>query len=411
MKIALFLACFFPLFSSAVTPVQTEIERTAILFFLESAHPATGLVLDKAPNFHATPASNRVASIASTGFGLAVLANAAKRNLIERELAEQQILKTLEFAQSHVPRERGWFLHWVDWETGARAWQSEYSPIDTALFMAGALYAAQIFPNGRIDQITRELYRDMDFHFFLTNNGTKPNKQTLSLSYTHEAGFAPYEWEIYAEQHILLLLGLAHPTRPLPFSAWKGWKRFNSVEALYSRIMGYEMPLFVHQYSQVFFDFRGFNEGLGDYFQNGVRATLLHRHMLTTAKKFKTFAAGYWGVSAGEDPAGYKVWDPTRYEGTVCIGCTLASVMYTPFEVLSDIDRWYKGPHKEQIWGRYGFVDSINLDRNWFSQNVLGITVGPAYMSFANIKPETSIWQDFMKIPEIKLALKRAKGQ
>lgn len=411
MKIALFLACFFPLFSSASSPAQREIERTAILFFLESAHPVTGLVLDKAPNFRATPASNRVASIASTGFGLAVLANAAKRNLVERDQAEQQILKTLEFAQAHVPRLRGWFLHWVDWETGERAWKSEYSPIDTALFMAGALYAAQIFPHGRIEQITRELYRDMDFHFFLTNNGKKPHKRTLSLSYTHEKGFAPYEWEIYAEQHILLLLGLAHPTRPLPVSAWKGWRRFNSVRAFFTGIMGYEMPIFVHQYSQVFVDFRGFDDGTGDYFQNGVRATQVHRDMLKTARDFKTFAAGFWGVSAGEDPEGYKVYDPTKYEGTVCIGCTLASAMYLPAQVAQDATQWMNGAHRGKIWGRYGFVDSINLDRNWFSQNVLGITVGPAFLSFANTKPETSVWQDFMRIPEIKLALKRAKGE
>lgn len=409
MKTLFLSLLFIPIFAQARAPIQAEIERTSLLFFVENAHPQTGLVRDKAGNFQKS--NNRVASIASTGFGLAVLANAAKRGMMKREIAEAQILKTLEFCRTSVPRERGWFLHWVDWETGERAWQSEYSPIDTALFMAGALYASEIFPGGRISQITRELYHEMDFEFFLTANGTKPNKRTLSLSYTHEAGFAPYEWEIYAEQHILLLLGLGHPTRPLPVSAWKAWKRYNSVEALYSRIMGYEMPLFVHQYSQVFVDFRGFKEGNIDYFENGVRASLLHRHMLTTAKKYKTFAAGYWGVSAGEDPDGYKVWDPTRYEGTVCIGCTLASVMYTPFEVVSDAERWYAGPHKEKIWGRYGFVDSINLDLNWFSQNVLGITVGPAYMSFANLKPETSIWQDFMKIPEIKLALKRAKGQ
>lgn len=411
MKIALLLACFLPFFSSAATPVQKEIERTALQFFLDNAHPTTGLVLDKAPNFLPTPASNRVSSIASTGFGLAVLANAAKRGMLDRQKAEEQILKTLEFCRTQVPRERGWFLHWVDWETGARAWKSEYSPIDTALFMAGALYASQIFPNPRIRQITRELYREMDFEFFLTANGTKPNKKTLSLSYTVENGFAPYEWDIYAEQKILLLLGLGHPTRPLPVAAWKAWRRFNSVEAMYSRIMGHEMPLFVHQYSQVFVDFRGFKHGEADYYENGVKATMLHRHMLTSAKRFKTFAAGYWGVSAGEDPDGYKVWDPTRYAGTVCIGCTVASVMYSPFEVLGDLQRWYEGPHKAKIWGRYGFVDSINLDRDWYAKNVLGITVGPAFMSFANMSAATSIWQDFMKIPEIQNAMKRAQGK
>jgi hypothetical protein len=410
MILALFFAGIFPLCSSAASPVQTEIERSALQYFLDNAHPKTGLVLDKAPNFNPTPATNRVASMASTGFGLAVVANAAKRGLVDRALAEKQILKTLEFSRGHVPRERGWFLHWVDWESGARAWKSEYSPIDTAFFIAGALYAAQVFPHGRISQITRELYRDMDFQFFLTNNGAKPNKQTLSLSYTPEAGFAPYEWEIYAEQQVLLLLGLAHPKRPLPVATWKAWRRFNSVPAMYKRIMGYEMPLFVHQYSQVFVDFRGFNDGPGDYFENGVRASLVHRAMRSSAKNYKTFAEGFWGVSAGEDPEGYKVYDPTHFAGTVCIGCALASAMYLPTEVLSDAAKWRSGPHKSKIWGRYGFVDSIDLDRKWYSKNVLGITVGPAFMSIANMSEATSIWKDFMKIPEIKTALKRAQG-
>jgi len=407
MKLAMFFLLVFPLVALGdASSFKAQMEEAALRYFIDHAHPATGQVRDKADNFQVTPASNRVASIAATGFGLAVLANAAKRGLVGREVTEQKLVRTLEFARDRIPRHKGWFLHWYDWETGARAWNSEYSPIDTALFIAGALYASQVFPESRLAAITRELYRELDFHHYLTNDGTKPGKKTMALSYSSENGFAPYEWEIYAEQKIMLLLGLGHPTRPLPVDVWTGFKRYASVEAWVTQIMGLEMPLFIHQYSEVFVDFRSLNDG-PNYFQNGVRASQVHREMRASARRYKTFAEGFWGVSAGEDPDGYKVYDPIRYQGTVCIGCTVASAMFLPREVLADVEAWYNGPHRAKIWGRYGFTDSINLDRQWFAKNALGITVGPAYMSLANMAPDTSIWQDFMQVPEIKAALKK----
>jgi hypothetical protein len=409
MRHILFLL-FLPSITLATLPLKSELEFTAIQYFVDGAHPETGLVLDKIENFKARNPTNRVASIAATGFGLAVAANAAKRGLLLRSSAEEYILKTLKFSRDHVPRRKGWFLHWIDWETGQRAWKSEYSPIDTALFLAGALYAAQIFPGGKIEELANEIYRDLDFQDFLTNGGTQPNKKTMSLSWSPENGYEPYEWEIYAEQKILLLLGLGHPTRPTHIDTWFAWKRFHSFQAIFSGIMGLNMPIFVHQYSEVFFDFRGLNDGSPDYFINGMKATETHRKMLLTAK-YETFKKGFWGVSAGEDPEGYKVYDPTKYNGTVCIGCTIASVMFNPEIIMKDITGWRNGEHKDKIWGKYGFVDSINIDRNWFSRKVLGITVGPAFLSLANMDESTSVWQDFMKIPGMQKAVERIRNK
>lgn len=402
----LVLIFFLPISALANWPIQSEIERTSVQFFLDHAHPRTGLIRDKASNFKDTPSTNRVASIASTGFGLAVLANAAKRGLLDRREAEERILKALLFARDHVPRRNGWFLHWVDWETGLRAWKSEYSPIDTALFMAGALYAAQVFPGGQIQAISSELYQDMDFADYLTDGGAKPFKKTMSLSYSDEKGFEPYQWNIYAEQKILLLLGLGHPTRPISKDVWHAWLRFHSPRAILSGIMGHEMPLFIHQYSSAFIDFRELDDGHRNYHHNSYRASLLHRDLRAKAKTL-TMKKGFWGLSAGEDPEGYKVYGPTDFKGTVCIGCAIASAMFLPGEVMWDATQWKQGEYKGKIWGRYGFSDSLDLDRNWFSQTVIGITVGPAYMSLANMKPQTSIWSDFMQIPAIKRAIRK----
>lgn len=395
-----------PSVACANWPIQAELEKTSLQFFLDHAHPRTGLVRDKASNFEDTPATNRVSSIASTGFGLAVLANAAKRGLIDPALAEERILKALVFARDHVPRRKGWFLHWVDWETGKRAWMSEYSPIDTALFIAGALYAAQVFPGGQIQALAHELYQDMDFADYLTDSGKKPHKKTMSLSYSEEKGFEPYQWNIYAEQKILLILGLGHPTKPISKEVWYAWLRFHTPLAVLSGLMGHNMPLFIHQYSSTFIDFRQLNDGYPNYHHNSYRASLLHRNLRTNASTL-TMKEGFWGLSAGEDPEGYKVYGPTDYNGTVCIGCALASAMFLPGELMWDATEWRKGKFKEKIWGRYGFIDSLNLDRSWYSRTVIGITVGPAYLSIANMKPETSVWHDFMRIPAIQRALKR----
>src|SRR5206468_2779471 len=115
------------------------------------------------------------------------------------------------FARDHVMRRNGWFTHFVDWETGARYPNSEISTIDTALFMAGALYAAQIYPGTELASIANSLYNDMDFIDMLTDGGRKPNKLTLSMAYYPERDFYnDAQWSMPAEEMMLLLLGLGH---------------------------------------------------------------------------------------------------------------------------------------------------------------------------------------------------------
>ncbi len=388
--------------------VKSEMELAAIQYFIDNAHPVSGQVRDRAENFVTTPEWNRVSSVAATGFGFAVLANAAKRGLLDPKVAEDKILRGLRFARDHVPRRKGWFLHFVDWETGSRMWGSEYSTIDTAFFLAGALYAAQIFPDSEIPKITREIYNQADFDDAMTDGGTRPQKRTLSMAYTDEEGYTPAQWDMYAEQKVLLILGLGHPTKPLPAEAWLAWDRSLQKISMGREVMGLNAALFIHQYSQSFIDFRGFQDGFANYHDNARVLSDWHRRLAQNDRRYKTLVEGFWGFSAGESPTGYRVWDATNYQGTVCIGCTVASVMYDPRTILPDLTAWRKGPYRNQIWGRYGFVDSIDLEHNWYSSGVLGITVGPAYMALANLQEDESIWKEFMAVPEIRRGLERA---
>lgn len=395
--------------TAVLEALSREISRTGLNYFLENAHPDTGLVRDRADNFRDTPASNRVASIAATGFGLAVVANASIQGLMESAKAEEYVLRALRFSRDHVPRYHGWFLHFVDWQTGARMWNSEYSTIDTALFLAGALYASQVFEhNAEISQITRQIYRETDFIDFMTDGGTKPDKRTLSMAWGPENGYTPAQWNMYAEEMILLVLGLGHPEHPLPTEAWRAWQRKMSDVPDRQTLMGLSEALFVHQYSQIFLDLRTFHDGFPNYHENSRRMTLYHRTVARADHRYRTLREGFWGFSAGDSPDGYRVASPLYYQSTVCVGCVVASAMLDADDVLADLSGWLGGAYKSHIWGRYGFIDSLDLDRNWFGQEVIGITVGPAFLAQADRDEETSVWKAFMKIPEIKSGLARA---
>jgi hypothetical protein len=406
-RMLIFIILLFPWVARA--DLRQDVLNSSLAFFIEQANPTTGLVRDTADNFGPTSTSNRIASMASTGFGLAVLAHAAQTGRLDRELARALILKTLLFARDHVSRYHGFFLHFVDWETGGRLWNCEYSTIDTALFIAGALYAAQVFPGTDLSAAANQLYADVDFTDFMTDGGHHPAKRTLSLSYTPEAGYATYQWSIYAEQMILLVLGLGSPTHALPPEVWTTWIRQTQRMPDGNDVMGFNMPLFVHQYSLVFLDLRAFNDGFPNYFENGRKVTTYQRSLAKSDQHFQTFREGFWGLSAGESPTGYSVADPTSYSSTVCVACVLGSAMFDESTITTDATFWRNSIYAVKIWGRYGFADSIDLDHTWFSHDVLGITVGTEYLSFANTDSATSVWQTFMRIPEVQSALARTK--
>lgn len=389
-------------------------ERSTLQFFLDQANPHSGLVHDAAENFGPTAVDNDIASIASTGFGLAVIANAAQRGMLDRQFAKNYVLKTVLFCRDHVARYKGWFLHWVNWETGAREWDSEYSTIDTALFMAGALYAAQVFQDPQLTKVVDRLYAEIDFLDMMTDGGTKPNKRTLSLSYTEGEGYNYWQWSSYAEHMILLVLGLGHPTHPLPPETWLAWDRRQVSVGSNHVVMGLDAPLFIHQYSELFLDLRHFNDGYPNYFESDAAVTEVQRDLRQHDSPYASLRQGFWGFSAGLAPdQKYLVYNAVAHTGLVCIGCAIGSAMFEPQTILTDAVRWFDGPYRNQIWGKYGFTDSLDLDHGsngWFAQKVLGVTVGPEFLSLANMDESTSVWKTFMSIPAIQRGLAVAAG-
>lgn len=390
--------------------VRAEIEKRSLQFFREHTHPVTGLALDRAPNRAPDPLDrpNTMASLASTGFGMAVLANASARGLVPRETARLTILKGLRFVWNRLEHHHGWLYHFVDWSTGARFGRSEVSTVDTGWFIAGALTAAAYFPGDEIDTLAHQLYQRLDFDDMRTHGGLKPDKRTLSMGWSPEVGYLPPQWDTYSEHLILHILGLGHPTRPLALESWKAWRRRTLDLAPGIRLMGSDQSLFVHQYSHLFIDFRKWRDGTFNYFHNSVLATSRDKTLCAADGRFASYREGFWGRSASGSTHGYAAFSPVFHDGTVCPGCAGASAPFLPRSVLADLDAWVKGSHGTRIWGRYGFADSVNLDVDWVDPDVIGITVGALYLAMADLRPAARPWALFETDPAVRRGLYRA---
>jgi len=380
---------FFLVWPAILTasPFSNELKSRALRYFVEHTHPTSGLTRDRAVNGAETPDTRPygMASIAATGFGLATLAAAGESGTIPKAEAIERVGRTLRFVTTELERFHGWLYHFVDWKTGKRWEGSEISTIDTALFIAGALSAAYRLNSPELIRLAERLLADLDFSAMLAPNGT------LTMGYFPELGFIPYYWDSYAEHLVLILLGLGHPQKPLPKSAWTAWAR-----PISDGIIARDLPLFVHQYSHCFVDLKRIATEKENFFENSVKATHYHRELAKFhADKSLTFGAGFWGLSAGDSPLGYLPYSPSFFDGTVCPGCTGGSAMFVP-EITDDLEKWAR---HETLWGRYGFADGINLDKRWVGPDVIGITVGALYLSLANLETAQP------KIPAIEQGL------
>jgi hypothetical protein len=285
---------------------------------------------------------------------------------------------------------------------------SEVSTIDTCWFIAGALYAAEASQNAEIKALTDRIFQRIDFNDMRTDGGTLPEKLTLSMGWMPETGYLTWGWDSYAEHLLLVVLGLGKSENPLPPESWAAWRRQLTPLPNGQTIIGGDLPLFVHQYSHVFVDLRTFEDSYGNYFDNSVLATAYNKSLGDSTWSLST-SQTFWGLSASDGPWGYWPYSPNSRDGTVCPGCAAASVIFSPDDILSDIQTWAEGPDQPFIWGTYGFVDGMNVGKNWYGHDALGITVGAAYLALADLEDQHSIWQVFSRIAVIQKGLEIAR--
>jgi hypothetical protein len=388
-----------------------DLSRRSFMFFWEQADTDTGIVRDRARTDGSPVDGNArdVGSIASVGFGLTGLCIAAERGWVTRTAAIVRTRTTLHFFAERMEHQRGWFFHFINLRTGAREWGSELSSIDTALLLAGVLTVGQCFAGDvEIPRLAETIYRRVDFTWMLAGDPL-----LLSHGWKPETGFLEARWDHYCELMIVYLLAIGSPTHAIPAESWRAWRRPVVTFDRYSFIGG-PPPLFVHQYSHAWVDFRGWREREPpqvEWWENSVVATRAHKAFcLRLAKEFPGYTENVWGITASDSRHGYVAWGGPPREGAIdgtVVPCAAAgSLMLAPDIALPAV-REMRRRFGDRIYGRYGFADAFHPTDGWVNPDVIGIDLGITLLSAENLRAGR-VWDWFMRNGEIHAAMERA---
>jgi hypothetical protein len=379
-----------------------EVEIASVQFFWEQGNSKTGMVKDRCNVRQERPGD--AASIAATGFGLTALCIGDQRGFIPTSAALERVFATLRFLWRKLPNHRGFFYHFANSETGERMFDSEVSSVDTAILLCGILMVRQHFRHPAVAELANLIFTRVDWSWL------SEDTSLLTHGWTPEIGFLPSRWDYYSELMMMYLLGMGSSAHPLNPQTWNAWKRL-TFEYDGLRYIGSFAPLFVHQYSQAWFDFRGKRDKYADYFQNSAVATEVHRRFcLELGKQFPTYSDDLWGITASDSQQqGYIVWGgpPATgpIDGTVVPSAAGGSLPFLPgqtLRVLKNIRNKYPS-----AWTKYGFVNAFNPLKNWYDTDVIGIDTGIILLMAENLRTGF-VWQTFMKSPEAQRGMERA---
>lgn len=393
-----------------------DFQRRGCMFFLDQGSPVTGQVLDRARAFDPPGVRDkrRMASIAATGFGLTALCIADHRHYIPRATVLTRVRNTLRFHRDKMEDNHGFFVHFNDIESGYPYQGSEVSPIDTSLLLCGVLTARQYFRADReIYRLASDLYHRVDWPWML-NGG-----DMLDMGWRN-GNFLHGRWNHYCELMMMYLLGLGSPAHPLPAACWNAWSRPLMHFEDFTYISAAD-PLFVHQYSHAWFDFRHKRDNFANYFENSIIATRAHEAFCISLGA--PYSPDYWGITASDSPRGYRAWggpgshkpDPTPadiakgfggIDGSVVPSAPGGSLAFVPAACLRVL-RALQQNYGEKAWGRYGFCDAFHPQADWYDADCLGIDIGIAVLMAENLR-SGFVWSTFARNPEVTVAFQKA---
>jgi hypothetical protein len=427
-----------------------DIEKRTFRFFWETVNRANGLVPDRWP----TPAFS---SIAAIGFALTAYAIGVERGWCSRSDARDLTLTTLRFfwnapqgpGASGTTGHQGFFYHFLDMQTGRRYRQVELSSVDTAILLMGVLFAGQYYDRAdpeeaEIRRLANAIYARADWNFFRADG-----RAAISMGWHPEGGLIPANWVGYNEGMFVSILALGAPVHAVPATSWEQWTapydRFWQGTGR-TRHLAFA-PLFGHQYSHIWIDFRGIFDApmraAGfDYFENSRRETYVNRaYCAANPMGWDGYSANVWGLTACDGPGdfelpfkgklrkffGYAARGPLgepdgRDDGTIAPTAALGSLPFAP-EIVIPCAQALLREHGPRIFGRYGFFDSFNpsfrygdlkletgsIDprHGWVANDYLGIDQGPILLQAANYRDDF-IWRHMRRVGAIRLGLERA---
>jgi hypothetical protein len=430
--------------------VFADIEKRSFDYFWEQTVAASGLTPDRYPY------DEPFASIAAMGFALTAYPLGVERGWITRAQARQRTLNTLRFlhdapqgpAAQGMTGHHGFFYHFLHLDTGHRyaSWV-ELSSVDTSLLLGGVLFAQTWFDQDNADEreivrLAEAIYRRVDWPFL------QARPPLISMGWYPERGLIEHDWSGYNEGMLVYVLALASPTHPVAPEAWTAWTQ--TYARSWGEFQGQEHlgfgPMFGHQYSHVWIDFRGIQDaymrGKGiDYFENSRRATLSQRaYAIENPGRFRDYGSRVWGLSASDGPGDFPNMassEGTRTfrgysargaglkdafdDGTIAPTAMLGSLPFAPEAVIPSVQHLHRR-YRKQIYGDYGFFDAFNrsfdYDRplqfgrrirgwGWVDDQYIGIDQGPILAMIGNYR-DGRIWEVMRRNPHIRRGLLRA---
>lgn len=429
-------------------PLFDDIERRTFQFFWDTTNEQNGLTPDRYP-------SRPFASIASVGFALTAYPVGIENGWVSRTQAVDRTLTTLRFLRD-VPTGpqrtgkagyKGFYYHFLDMQDGRRydSWV-ELSSVDTALLLMGVLFAQSYYDGAdarekEIRQIADTIYRRVDWPWL------QRNKPLVSMGWFPESGFIQHDWMGYNEAMMLYVLALGSPTHPVQPDAWTVWTR--TYDNDWGVFQGQEYlsfgPLFGHQYSHVWIDFRDIQDAYMrergiDYFLNSRRATLAQReYAIANPMQWKDYGENVWGLTAGDGPQNttqdYK-GEQRQFrhysargaglrenfdDGTIVPSAAISSLPFAPEVVIPATQEMHRR-YGDYLYSSYGFLDSFNPsfnydiplktgrlipERGWVASDYIAIDQGPILAGIANYRDEF-VWNVMKKNPYIRKGLERA---
>jgi hypothetical protein len=425
-----------------------EVERRSFHYFWDLADKRTLLVPDRAP----TPSFS---SIAAVGFGLTAYGIGAERGYVTRGEAAERTLATLRslWGMRQGPEARGvsgykgFFYHFLDMRTGERFKTIELSTVDTSLLMAGVLFAQSYFEGEdeketAIRAMAERLYERVEWPW------EQVRTPAISMGWTPEEGFHTYDWRGYNEAMIVIVLALGSPTHPVGANAWGEYTKTYRWGTFYGQSHLLFAPLFGHQYSHVWIDFRGIQDEVMrahgiDYFENSRRAALAqHAFAVANPNGYRDYGDRIWGLSACDGPMdatveidgrrrdfhGYTARGATagdiRDDGTITPTAAASSIVFTPelsIPAIREMSRRYGA----LLYSTYGFLDAFNptlpplsppaavasgrIDprAGWFDVDYLGIDEGPIVAMIENHRSGL-VWKTMRRNEHVIRGLRRA---
>ena len=438
-----------PLLRPPLTPVFDDLERRTFNYFWETANPDNGLIPDRYPY------TEPFASIAAVGFGLTAYGIGVERGYITREQARDRTLLTLRFLEGAPQGARpqgmsgyhGFFYHFLDLKSGARyADWVELSSVDTALLLGGVLFSQSYFDQNtpeesEIRRLADTIYKRVDWPWM------QAHAPLISMGWMPKQGYINYDWRGYNEGMLIYVLALGSPDAALGSDAWKAWT--STYERTWGSFEGQEYlgfaPLFGHQYSHVWIDFRGIQDAYMrqhgfDYFENSRRATYAQRaYAIANPMAWKLYGENVWGLTASDGPTaieqtyngqsrsfrhysarGAGIADAFD-DGTIAPTAAAASLPFAPEIVIPAVEEMHN-LFGGQLYSDYGFLDAFNPSFTydvplktgklvsgigWIAGDYIGIDQGPIISMIENYRDEF-VWKTMRKNAYLRRGLKRA---